>query len=233
MSEPISAAILAGGQSSRMGANKALMQVGGRPIVERVIDQVRPLADDLVLIANTATDYAHLGLPIFPDLLPGRGPLGGLYTAITQAQHAHTLVTSCDLPFLSPSLLRFLIDLREGWDVVVPLDREGYPQGLHAVYGKGCLEPIRRRLDANLLKVSGLFDDVRVRYVTGEEIDRFDPERLSFFNANTPRDALQAERLAAASNRPVSLKSSDEANQPEKAPQEKSHQNSGEDHHAD
>jgi molybdopterin-guanine dinucleotide biosynthesis protein A len=209
-----------------MGTDKALVRIGGRPIVERVIDQVQPLTDDLVLIAGTPDSYAHLGLPILADLIPGKGPLGGLYTAIALAQHEYVLVLGCDIPFLNLSLLRFLIGLRAGYDAVVPLDRKGYPQGLHAVYGKGCLGPIRRRLDASLLKVSGFFADVSVRYVRSDDIDRFDPEQLCFFNANTPGDILEAERLAA-------LQSSDEANSSEKAPQKKYHQDIGEDHHAD
>lgn len=178
-----------------MGANKAFVQVGGRPVIERVIERVRPLADELVIIANTPTEYAHLGLPIFTDLLPGKGPLGGVYTAISQTRSDHTLVVSSDQPFLNSALLRFLLEIRHGYDVVVPLNREGYPQSMHAVYGKGCLGPIRRCLDTDRLKVIGFYADVHVRSVTGEEIDRFDPERLSFFNVNTPDDLAEAERI--------------------------------------
>lgn len=182
-----------------MGANKAFAQVGGRPIIERVIERVRPLVDDLVIVANTPAEYAHLGLPVFTDLIPGKGPLGGLYTAIRQARGDYTLTVSCDQPFLNPALLRFLLDLRHGgYDVIVPLNRESYPQSMHTVYGKGCLEPIRRCLDAGHLKVIGFYADVRVRAVLGEEIDRFDPQRLSFLNVNTPDDLAEAERLAAS-----------------------------------
>jgi molybdopterin-guanine dinucleotide biosynthesis protein A len=196
MPDSISAAILAGGQSSRMGANKAFVQVGGRPIIERVIKRVHPLANELVIVTNAPTEYAHLGLPIFTDLLPGKGPLGGLYTAISQTMGDYTLAVSCDQPFLNPELLRFLLDLRHSYDVIVPLNREDYPQSLHAVYSKDCLMPIRRCLDADRLKVIGFYADVHVRSVTSEEIDRFDPERLSFFNVNTPDDLAEAERLA-------------------------------------
>ena len=196
MFDLISVAILAGGQSSRMGVNKAFARVGKQPIIERVIERVRPLADELVIVANTPSEYTHLALPIFIDLIPGSGPLGGLYTAIIQTRSEHTLVVSCDQPFLNPALLRYLIDLRAGYDVVVPLNRADYPQSMHTVYGKGCLGPIRHCIDANRLKVIGFFDDVHVRRVGGAEIDRFDPERLSFFNVNTPDDLKQAERLA-------------------------------------
>lgn len=195
----ISIAILAGGQSSRMGTNKAFAEVGGRPIIERVIDRVHHLSDERIIVANTPKEYSHLDWPVYTDLVPGKGPLGGLYTALAKTRSEHTLVVSCDQPFLNSDLLRFLIDLRAGYDIVVPLDREHYPQRMHAVYGKACLEPIRRDLEANRLKVIGFFADVRVREVSGDEIDRFDPERLSFFNVNTPEDLDKARWLAARS----------------------------------
>ncbi len=198
MAEQVSAAILAGGMSTRMGQNKALLEVGGKPIVERVLERVREVAGgDVMIIANEREPYEHLGLPIHADLLPRKGPLGGLYTALMHSGEEHTLVVSCDQPFLSVPLMSYLASQREGYDVVVPLNSWGYPQSMYAVYGKACIEPIRRRLDADRLKVIGFFSDVRVREVTGEEIDQFDPERLSFFNVNTPEDLEKARQLAA------------------------------------
>ncbi len=193
----ISTAILAGGQSSRMGANKAFVEVGGKPLIERILGRVKDLGEELLIVANESEAYAHLGLPVVPDLIPGKGPLGGLYTAILASRGEHTLVVSCDQPFLNPDLLRYLISLRTGYDVVVPLNRDGYPQSMYAVYGKRCAGPIRRRIEADQLKVIGFFPEVRVRKVAGPEIDQFDPERVSFFNVNTPADLIEAQRLAA------------------------------------
>jgi molybdopterin-guanine dinucleotide biosynthesis protein A len=197
VTDSISVAILAGGKSSRMGHDKAFAEVGGKAVIERIIERVDGLGDELVIVANRPRDYAHLGLPVHTDLIPGKSTLGGLYTAIARTRAPHTLVVGCDLPFLNPALLRYLIDLRPGHDVVIPLSRENYPQSMHAVYGKNCLEPIRRRLEADRLKAIGFFPDVRVREVRNEEIDRFDPERYSLFNVNTPEDLAEARRLAA------------------------------------
>lgn len=197
MGESISVAILAGGQSLRMGANKALVRVGGRPIIERIIERVEPLGDELVIITNTPADFAYLDLPVHTDLIPGKSTLGGVYTAIAKTRHDHTLVVSCDAPFLNPDLLCYLIGLRHGFDAVVPLNREGYPQSLHTVYGKACLDPIHRRIIADRLRVIGFFPDVRIREVTPAEIDPFDPERLSFVNVNTPEDLEAARGIAA------------------------------------
>ncbi len=198
MAGSISVAILAGGQSSRMGMNKAFAEVGGRPIVERIIERVSDLGEELFVVANDPEAYTHLGLPVFTDLIPGKGPLGGLYTAISVSRAAHVLTVSCDQPFLNRDLLRHLIGLRAGYDVVVPLNRDGYPQSMHAVYSQACAGPIRERLEAGRLKVIGFFPDVRVREVAGQAIDQFDPERLSFFNVNTPEDLAEAQRLAAS-----------------------------------
>jgi molybdopterin-guanine dinucleotide biosynthesis protein A len=196
MAGSISAAILAGGQSTRMGIDKAFVEVGGMPVIVRIIERLRGLGSETVIIANSPQEYIHLGLPVHVDLIPGKGPLGGLYTALSVTQGDHTLVVSCDQPFLNRSLLDFLLSLREGYDVVVPLNRENYPQSMHAVYSKACLKPIRSRLEINQLKVIGFFPDVRVREVVGAEIDRFDPQRWSFINVNTPEDLIEAQRLA-------------------------------------
>ena len=146
----VSVAILAGGRSRRMGQDKALLPVGGRSVIEWVIERVVPLSDDVTLITNVPDKYRHLGYRMVGDVYPGKGSLGGIYTAIHAAQYLHCLVVACDMPFLNTDLLRYLAGLAPGFDVVVPRV-EKYPETMHAVYGKGCLEPINQRLLANHL----------------------------------------------------------------------------------
>ncbi len=189
-------AVLAGGKSTRMGADKTLAALLGRPLADHVAARLRGLGRETLLITNTPEAHAHLGLPMFPDLLPGKGPLGGIYTALAHAAGDYALVVAVDMPFLNRELLRYMIDLAPGFDAVVPR-LGGLPEGMHAIYGKGCLEPIRARLEAGQLKVTGFYEEVRVRYVEEAEIDRFDPERRSFFNINTPGDLEAARRLLA------------------------------------
>jgi molybdopterin-guanine dinucleotide biosynthesis protein A len=194
----VSVAVLAGGQSRRMGQDKAFLPVGGRPVVERVVERVGPLSDDLLLIANTRAPYSHLAGRLVSDVYPGQGPLGGIYTALQAARHEHCLVVACDMPFLNPGLLRYLIGLAglsAAYDVVIPRVEE-FPETLHAVYGKRCLEPIQRRLLAGQLKIVGFFDEVRVRYVERDDVARFDPEFHSFLNMNTPSDWERLQQLA-------------------------------------
>ena len=190
----VSVAILAGGLSSRMGQDKAPLPLAGRSVIQRVLDRVLPLSDDVTLITNTPEEYRHLGYRMKGDLYPGKGSLGGMYTAIHAACYSYCLVVACDMPFLNTDLLRYLADLASGFDVVVP--RIGkFPETMHSVYGKGCLDPIRRRLLADELKIIGFFDDVRVRYVDRNDVARFDSNFRSFLNVNTPEDWEHVRRM--------------------------------------
>jgi molybdopterin-guanine dinucleotide biosynthesis protein A len=194
----LTVAIMAGGKSSRMGTDKAFVPLLGRPLIEHILGKVADLGQaGTILVANRPADYAHLGLPLYSDVLPDKGSLGGIYTAITYSQTAYTLVIACDMPFVNPALLRYMDSLRAGdaFDVIVPRV-DGYPEGLHAMYSQACLLPIRERLDADQLKVLGFYDRVRVRYLDESEYRPFDPNGLSFYNVNTPDELAAAQRLA-------------------------------------
>ncbi len=192
----ISIAILAGGQSKRMGQDKAFLEVGGRPVIERVLARVRPLTDDLFFSANRGDKYEAFGLPVIPDVYPDKAALGGIYSAIHAARHDRVLIVACDMPFLNPDLLRYLIDLAPTADVVAPVVNPPQPETLHAIYSKRCLAAIEPRLLANKLRVIGFFEEVTVRYVERAELARFDPHFYSFKNMNTPEDWGQVRALA-------------------------------------
>lgn len=179
-------AIVAGGKSTRMGRDKSFVPLNGRPLIEHVLERTRDLGQaETILIVNQPALYAHLGLPMFADLLPDKGSLGGIYTAIHHSGTPYTLCVACDMPFLNARLLRYQVSLAPDYDVVVPRV-EQYPEGLHAVYSQSCLPAIRSRLAADRLKVIGFYQEVRVRYLDEQEWQRFDPEGLSFRNINTP-----------------------------------------------
>lgn len=196
----ISVAILAGGQSRRMGQDKAFLPVGGRPVIERVIARVSPLTDDLFINANDAAKYLPLGLPVRPDVYPDKAALGGIYSAIYHARHPRVLVVACDMPFLNPALLRHLAGLAPTADVVVPVINPPQPETMHAVYSKNCLPAIEPRLLAGRLRIIGFFDDVTVRRVSRDEAARFDPDLYSFLNMNTPEDWQKVQALADEEN---------------------------------
>ena len=189
----VTGVLLAGGNSSRMGRNKALMPLAGSRLVDRALAVLAGLFDDLLMVTNTPDLYADLGIRMVPDLVAGKGALGGIHSAVHHAAAPHCLVVACDMPFLNAGVLRYLADQRAEYDVVVP-NVNGRPQPLHAVYGKACLHPIARRLESDRLHVVGFFPDVRVREVTADELTAFDPEGLSFRNLNTPEEFADAER---------------------------------------
>ncbi|HEX6940834.1 MAG TPA: molybdenum cofactor guanylyltransferase [Longimicrobiales bacterium] len=198
---PSFGAILAGGQSRRYGAPKALATIDGTPIVERVRAALAQACADIVLIANDAALYAGLGLPIRPDARPGLGVLGGILTALLWARdegRPGALAVACDMPFLSPALLRRLLADAGHADVVAPESggRRGV-EPLCAWYGVGCIPAIEAELARGERHIVGFFDDVRVRRVPLDEVRAFgEPERL-FLNVNTPEERERAERLTA------------------------------------
>ncbi len=201
MSE-FSVAIMAGGKSSRMGTDKAFVELMGKPMIEHLLARVSDLGQaETLLITNHPKDYNHLKLPIYSDIIPDKGPLGGIYTAIHHSSNDYTLVIACDMPFISPELMRYMVGLRSGaFDVIVPRVQER-PQGLIAVYSKTCLAPIREHLDAGRLRVFGFYGDVSVRYVDEAEYQSLDSKGLSFYNVNTPADLEKARQLAGDSMR--------------------------------
>lgn len=185
----LTVAIQAGGKSSRMGIDKSFVLFEGRPMIETIIEKVADLGNELILITNKPKDYAHLNLTMFTDIYPDHGSLGGIYTAVTYANFPHTLVVACDMPWLNPQLLQYMIDLKDEADVVVPRWQK-FPEPLHAIYNKNCLAPIREKLEAKQLKITRFFSEVTVRYVEKEEIEQFDRNGRSFANINTPQDLI-------------------------------------------
>ncbi len=203
---PLSAAILAGGQSARMGTDKARLRLtpDGPPLIELVITAVRAVADEIMIVANDDR-LAPLGWRIVPDNFPGTGALGGIESALAHARHEHCLVVACDMPFLSPSLLAVLAAAPRDYDVLAPRltvgqNRQGQSDGvyetLHAIYGRSALPAIRAQLAERRYRVIGFFPQVRVRAFPEERVRELDPALRSFFNANTPERLAEARQLA-------------------------------------
>jgi molybdopterin-guanine dinucleotide biosynthesis protein A len=201
----LSIVIQAGGESRRMGQDKALMPFLGRPLIQRVVDRLAPIADEVLVTTNRPDDYRFLGLPLFRDLKPGRGALGGLYTALSSATCDVVGVVACDMPFASANLLeaagRLLVE--EEADVVIPASGEGL-EPLHAVYRRAtCLPVIEAAIAADQWKLIAWFPQVKVRELQPEEIRPYDPDGLAFWNLNTPEEFAEAEQRARLLDRPT------------------------------
>ncbi len=196
----LSIVVQAGGQSTRMGRDKALKPFLGRPLIQHVLERVAPVADELLVTTNRPEAYAFLGLPLFSDLKPGRGPLGGLYTALVSAKNPSVAVVACDMPFASAALLAAgaAILLREAADVVIAETDEGY-EPLHAVYRREtCIPAIESAIASDQWRMIGWFPDVRVLKLAQGQLRPFDPEGLAFWNLNTPEEFAEAERRAGS-----------------------------------
>ena len=197
--------IQAGGASSRMGEDKALKPFLGRPLIQRVVNQLSPIADEIIVTTNRPDDYRFLDTStssarLIPDIKPDRGALGGLYTAIASAMHPIVAVVACDMPFASSLLIeamsRLLVENEA--DVVIAKSEGGF-EPLHAVYRhETCLPAIEAAIDADQWKVIAWFPQVKVHTLTPEDVRRYDPTGLAFWNVNTPEEFKQAEELATS-----------------------------------
>jgi molybdopterin-guanine dinucleotide biosynthesis protein A len=184
---------MAGGKSSRMGTDKAFVPLLGMPMIEHVLQRVDGLGRETTIITNRPGNYAYLGLPTFEDVYVDHGPLGGIHSAVTNAEFPHTLIVACDMPWVNRPLLEHMIEIRSSADIIVPR-WDKYPEPLHAVYSQVCSEPIEANLRAKRLKITSFFGSVSVDYLNRDVIKRYDPEGRSFVNVNTPADLAFANR---------------------------------------
>jgi len=174
------------------------MPFRGETLVSRILDRLAGLAAEAIVIAPESQKYLSLGIRIVPDLLPGRGSLGGLYTALFSASQPAVAVVACDMPFVNADLLAHQCDIlfSDNMDVVVPSSRKGL-EPLHAIFRREtCLPAVREALDAGEQRLISWFPRVRVRVLLPEETNPFDPRGLMFFNVNTPEELAQAEKIA-------------------------------------
>lgn len=183
--------VLAGGESRRMSADKAFLKVDGVPLVEHVMRALLAVTDRIIIVTNTPAAYAAYDAVIVTDALDRRGPLTGIYSGLLASTEEYNFIVACDMPYLNPRLISHMSGLVEGYDVVVP-KVQGLVEPLHAIYSRRLLPVIEDRIQRDLRRIQDLFGETRVRYVTEEDIDRYDPSRRSFKNLNTPQEYKEA-----------------------------------------
>ncbi len=180
--------ILAGGKSRRIGREKALLPIGeGRSmIIEMVVEKLKAIFDDVLIISAPPFNYQFLGVKVIRDIIPGKGPLGGIYTGLLSSKNEYNFICACDMPFLNTHLLKFMASEVTDCDLVVPVVG-GFVEPLHSIYSKRCLSAIKSHLEVNDLKVKSFFSEVKCKYLSESLIKRYDPDLLSFLNLNTPK----------------------------------------------
>ncbi|QOX78064.1 molybdenum cofactor guanylyltransferase [Trichlorobacter lovleyi] len=184
--QDITGIVLVGGKSRRMGQDKALLAVQGKTLVERALEPFQQAFAQVLLIGDRPERFAGCRLPVVPDLYPGSS-LGGLYTGLYHARTEHVFVTSCDLPFPNPAILRYLCNARGSYDAVIPCSSQG-AEPLFACYRKSCLDTMRNQLQEGIFSISTACSQLHVRQVPYPDIAPFDPAGTAFLNLNTPED---------------------------------------------
>ncbi len=212
--DAVTGIILAGGKSIRYGRDKAFERIAGETLIDRALRQVGSLSgvQELMLVTSEklAAGLNYLksavqrgqgeisqcapAIRIVCDQRPEQGPMGGIHAGLSAATCEYSVIVGCDMPFLNRGLLQYMFSLRSGYDMVVPRV-SGLPEPLHAIYSKSCLPAIETRLEAGKPMVYRLLEGVRVRFVEQDEVERFDPKHLSFFNINSMDDMEKAREL--------------------------------------
>lgn len=195
----VTGVILAGGKSSRFGANKAFAEVNGRQLIKRVIDIMGSVFEELIIITNDPGEYSSLGLPMHEDLIKGLGPLGGIYTGLEKMPERLGFFVACDMPFLNEDLIRHITEkIGDEVDAVVPkIDWKMEP--LHSLYSKSCLPAIKGLIDSGECMINRFFQRINVRFLSEDEIRRHDPFLRSFFNINKKDELAKASDIRPGS----------------------------------
>jgi molybdopterin-guanine dinucleotide biosynthesis protein A len=195
--------ILAGGKSLRLGRSKALQLIEGKSLIQWVVDCLAILSTEIIIVTAHGESIpcsSSVMTKTVADIYPGKGPLVGIYSGLRASSSPRAIVVGCDTPFLSTGLLEYMAQICSTFDVVVPRIKTKL-EPLCAVYSKNCLAPIQELLEQDERRIRKLFDMVEVKYVEEDEINRFDPKHLSFFNINSQADLDRARKLAAEKRR--------------------------------
>ena len=199
----ITSIILAGGRSLRLGQNKALQAIEGKSLIQWVVDRLAVLSTEIIIVTAHGEEIpcsSTAKIKTVADIYPGMGPLGGIHSGLTASASPRSVVVSCDTPFVTVGLLAYMTQICPAFDIVVPRIKDKI-EPLCAVYSRNCLAPIEELLEQDERQIRKLFGMVRVKYVEEDEVNKFDPEHLSFFNINSQADLDRAREIAPTVSR--------------------------------
>ena len=183
--------VLSGGESRRMGTDKAFLKVDGVPMIEHVLRVLRTVVSRIIIVTNIPESYAAYDVEVVTDAYNKRGSLVGIYSGLLKSKDEYNLVVACDMPFLNSRLLSYMAGQADSYDIVLPKVGE-FVEPLHAIYHKRLTTIMDSHIKRDQLQIRGIFSGLNIRYITEEEIDRQDPERRSFINLNTPKEYKEA-----------------------------------------
>ena len=199
----MNAIILAGGKSSRFGSDKAFIKIRGKVLlIERQLKLLKKVFKKIIIVTNQPHKYKVRGVKIIQDIIKDCGPLGGLYSGLEESDSFYNFVVSCDMPFLNLDLIRYMIRLKDGFDVVIPKLKKGF-ETLFAIYSKNCTLPIYEILgkvrkvgvNSDNLRVTNFFKKVKLRKLNEKEIAKFGDPNILFMNINTREDLALVKKM--------------------------------------
>ena len=186
---------MAGGRSSRMKFNKAFAQVGGKPVIQIIIEKLKPIFQEIIIISNEPQLFTSFGLPIYQDIYPYLGPVGGIHSALVNASNDQMFILGCDMPFINMRLVEYMLSKISDYDSVVP-EIDSYLQPLAAVYNRTCLPVFTECLEHDKLKLTLIFSELNALVLKEDELQKFGSVREMFFNVNDPDALAQAQKIA-------------------------------------
>jgi molybdopterin-guanine dinucleotide biosynthesis protein A len=194
--EKISLAIQAGGSSSRMGRDKGLLPIGSITLIEHILTQVQPLGYEIFVISNSPEKYEFLDLPVYSDIYADIGALGGIHTILTYSKTPYVFALACDMPFINSGLIEYMISLRKGNDIVIPVVGErGFMEPFRALYSQNCLNAVDQAILRGERRVISFFEGLNIARIQENEIHQFDPDEETFININTPEEYERVVRM--------------------------------------
>ncbi len=186
--------ILSGGLNSRIGLNKAFLEISGKKIIERTVLLFKEIFEETIIVTKNPLIYQDLDVRITTDVQDITGSLMGVYSGLLSATSEYNFIVACDMPLINEDVARYLINKSSRYDAVIPFC-QGRLQPLHAVYSKRCIKPLEDLINSGHMRITRLFEKVKSRKVEEEELKKIDPDFKSFININTKEDLLNLKKI--------------------------------------
>lgn len=191
------AIILAGGRNTRMqGIDKAFLEIDGEPFIARIIKALKGLVSEIIVVTNTPEKYGKFKVKLAKDDAAGKGPLMGIYCGLKASGAQYNFVVACDMPFIKPALIKFMLDKKRTYDILLYRDSEKF-HTLFGIYSKACIPQIEKMIEKSELRVSGIFNKLKLRLLDKKDAESIDPHMLSFLNINSPAELKAAGKEGA------------------------------------
>jgi molybdenum cofactor guanylyltransferase len=194
MVQEMNAIILAGGKNTRMrGEDKAFLEIEGRPIIAILIDRLKALVKEIIIVTNSPQKYANFKVRLTMDEKPDKGPLMGIYSGLKSSSSKYNFIVACDMPFIKIPLIEHMIKSINNYDIIVPeIDGKFHP--LFGIYSRECIPVIQEMLNQDVLRISGMFPKLKSHFLSRRELERFDKKLISLVNINTSIDLRMVKR---------------------------------------